>query len=473
MKNQVYNPFLPQWEYVPDGEPHVFDGRVYLFGSHDMAGGQSFCVKDYVCWSAPVCDLSDWVCHGVIYRREQDPLNADGSHALFAPDVCRGKDGRYYLYYALDFVSVISVAVCDTPCGEYKFYGHVKCKDGHILSTLKGEPYAFDPAVLCENGEAYLYIGYCPYPPRHLMRVEKTYTNAWAYKFEDDILTVGEGKPIVPSECNEAGTGFEGHGFFEASSIRKVNGKYYFIYSSYVNHELCYAVSDSPDGNFSYGGVIISNGDIGINGITQEAHCNGYIGNNHGSIENINGEWYVFYHRHTNCKSFSRQACAEKIEVLSDGTILQAEMTSCGLNGKPLNGKGSYPAYIACNLSSGYGTMRGDVPVHGVHPFITQCGADGDSNSYQYIANLRQGAWCGFKYFEGREAAKITAVLRGYFSGIIRVTDGRNTLAEIVVSPSDGWQPFSADFKSPEGQFALYFTFKGEGAADFLSFDFV
>lgn len=54
MKKQGFNPYLPSWEYIPDGEPHVFDGRVYVFGSHDRFGGHTYCPNDYVCWSAPV-----------------------------------------------------------------------------------------------------------------------------------------------------------------------------------------------------------------------------------------------------------------------------------------------------------------------------------------------------------------------------------------------------------------------------------
>ena len=60
MKQQVFNPYLPSWEYIPDGEPYVFGDRVYVYGSHDSFGAPIFCVKDYVCWSAPVTDLSDW-----------------------------------------------------------------------------------------------------------------------------------------------------------------------------------------------------------------------------------------------------------------------------------------------------------------------------------------------------------------------------------------------------------------------------
>ena len=103
MKTQVFNPYLPSYEYIPDGEPRVFNGRLYIYGSHDRFNGDVYCANDYVCWSAPEDDLSDWRYEGVIYKKTQDPRNPDGAHALWAPDVCQGNDGRYYLYYCLDF----------------------------------------------------------------------------------------------------------------------------------------------------------------------------------------------------------------------------------------------------------------------------------------------------------------------------------------------------------------------------------
>ena len=72
---QAYNPYLPEYEYVPDGEPYVFDGRVYVYGSHDKAGAKMFCLGDYVCWSAPVEDLTSWRYEGVIFKKNQDPAN--------------------------------------------------------------------------------------------------------------------------------------------------------------------------------------------------------------------------------------------------------------------------------------------------------------------------------------------------------------------------------------------------------------
>ena len=133
---QGYNPYMPSWEYVPDGEPHVFGDRVYVYGSHDQFRGHAFCANDYICYSAPVTDLRDWRYEGVIYARRDDPRNSDGEMCLYAPDVCQGPDGRYYLYYVLDALSIVSVAVCDTPAGRYQFLGYVHYEDGTLLETL-------------------------------------------------------------------------------------------------------------------------------------------------------------------------------------------------------------------------------------------------------------------------------------------------------------------------------------------------
>ncbi len=72
MKKRGFNPYLPSWEYIPDGEPYAFDGRVYVYGSHDFFNGYVFCMGDYVCWSAPENDLTDWRYEGVIYEKTQE-----------------------------------------------------------------------------------------------------------------------------------------------------------------------------------------------------------------------------------------------------------------------------------------------------------------------------------------------------------------------------------------------------------------
>ena len=132
-----------------------------VYGSHDFYNGYVFCMGDYVCWSAPVDDLGNWRYEGTIYRKTDDPLNPDGKMCLYAPDVTVGPDGRYYLYYVLDKVSIVSVAVCDTPAGKYEFLGYVHDKNGVRLGERETDEPQFDPGVLTEGDKTYLYTGAC------------------------------------------------------------------------------------------------------------------------------------------------------------------------------------------------------------------------------------------------------------------------------------------------------------------------
>lgn len=474
MKKQAYNPFLPSYEYIPDGEPHVFDGRVYLYGSHDRFDGACFCPNDYVCWSAPVEDLGNWRREGTIYKKEQDPLNRDGEQNLFAPDVCRGADGRYYLYYALNHAPVISVAVCDTPAGKYEFYGHVRYADGHACGTRPGEVHNFDPGVFRdEDGSVYLYTGFAPLGELYdlLKQDGGRLDGGYCAELEADMLTLkAEPVLLLPGKSLAAGTDFEAHPFFEASSMRKINGKYYYIYSSTLSHELCYAVSDRPNGGFVFGGTLISIGDIGFHG--NERALN-YTGNTHGSLIELSGEWYVFYHRQTNRHMRSRQGCAERVVINADGSICQAEMTSCGLNGGPLLGEGEYEASIACNLSAKGGTCMSSEEEQGEeHPYFTQSGEDREENPDQYIANLKDGAWCAFKYFTLEKTEKIRVTLRGCGEGKMLVCTEREgePAAELPVRLKGEWETFEADFSRQGEGCALYFIYKGTGSCDFKSF---
>lgn len=402
MKRQAFNPYLPGWEYIPDGEPHVFEDRVYIYGSHDRFNGHIFCELNYACWSAPVTDLSDWRFEDEIYDKRRDPLCTRDDRLLFAPDVVKGPDKRYYLFYSFDFSGIISVAVCDTPAGRYEFYGHVHYPNGQFLGQNQGDPFQYDPGVFADDdGKIYLYTGFCmeqlPFPrPEHLCGDK----GAMAVELETDMLTVKTGpRFIVPCYANGKGTDFEGHEFFEAPSMRKINGKYYFIYCSINQHELCYAVGNSPMGGFVYGGTLVSNGDVFLDGAAPEKAVN-YTGNNHGSLVEMNGALYVFYHRQTNRSPFSRQGCAERVTLLPDGSIPQVEITSCGLNGEPLEGQGEYEARIACNLRSRLGAVPYEMgrAIGPEHPYFTQEDVPGGM-PVQYIANLTNGAMAGFKYF--------------------------------------------------------------------------
>ncbi|MBR6977472.1 MAG: family 43 glycosylhydrolase, partial [Lachnospiraceae bacterium] len=153
MANQVFNPYLPSYEYVPDGEPRVFGNRLYVFGSHDRFNGKAFCMNDYVLWSAPLSDLSDWRNEGVIYRKDQDPENPKGRISMNAPDVVEGLDGKYYLFYELSGKAFISVAVSNRPEGPYTFYGYIHYEDGTRYGEAKDDAFGFDPGVLIDEDE--------------------------------------------------------------------------------------------------------------------------------------------------------------------------------------------------------------------------------------------------------------------------------------------------------------------------------
>lgn len=463
---------MPSWEYVPDGEPHVFGDRVYVYGSHDRFNGMAFCMNDYVCWSAPVTDLSEWKYEGVIWRKKNDPVKGRGFlFQMYAPDVVQGLDGRYYLYYFIGTTSTIGVAVCDTPAGEYEYLGRVRYPDGRVLGAEK-DLHQFDPAVFRDGDSVYLYTGFAPRFPNPITDFRRGNVNgAMGAELESDMLTVKlPTARIAKTVHNSRGTGFEGHEFFEASSMRKFGDKYYFIYSSVNGHELCYAVGNAPLGSFDYGGTLVSIGDLGL----SDKPLN-YLGNTHGSIEFINGEYYVFYHRHTNNHCFSRQACAERITRTDDGRFLQAELTSCGLNDKPLAAKGEYGANIACHLFSKKGTrfMLFKRPA-GCHPYFTQSGEDRERDPDQYVKNFCDGATAGFKYFDFDGCAHgISVTVRGKAKGKITVRDGLNgnTVAVIEIDNNRGeTKSFASKLNIAQGKKPLYFTYNGKGRPDFLSF---
>lgn len=444
-KKQVYNPFLPLDEYIPDGEPHVFGNRVYLYGSHDKEGGSTFCMRDYVVYSAPVDDLTDWRYEGVSYKASQDP---DYPHPqyMYAPDVVQGNDGRYYLYYCMGgdygyggYTGHIRVAVSNCPAGPFDYLGNVKYPDG----TLMKKYICFDPAVCNDKGVIRLYYGtqydyeerenfseHPEYLEEEIKMFGKTKEEIMAYwenedtcpdavsgdrdsingavmvVLEDDMLTVKE-EPVHIIPYRVKNTSFEDHPFFEGASMRKVGDKYYFIYSSWLNHELCYAVSDFPDRGFQFGGTIVSNGDVGFKGVPVEKKRN-MTGTTHGSIVEIQGQWYVFYHRLTHKSDYSRQACAEKIYFNEKGHIPQVEVTSCGLNPEPLKAEAgfTYPAVIACNITNGH-MPHGSNSIYQIpFPNVTHLGQD------RFIGEIEEGTVIGFKYFVWNEISKLSLTAR-------------------------------------------------------------
>ncbi len=350
------NPYMPLWEHVPDGEPRVFEyngkTRVYVYGSHDTMQTE-YCGKDYVVWSAPTDDLTDWRCDGVCYE------SSNGS-VLYAPDVVK-KGDTYYLYSAEDKGSKIFVSRSKSPVGPFT---------GPVLTDL-----GFDPGILVDDdGRVYAYWGFCA---------------CYCAELNEDMATIRPGT-LHPHPMKHAtapwiteSDGYFGaeDAFFEASSPRKLFGKYVYIYSKRYstpvpqlgvygenNGFLSYKYSDRPLDGFLPGG------DISFNGgeILKNSDGTGIMtyrwGNNHGSIMEINGKWYVFYHRQTGTDEFSRQAMLEPIDVAIDknGKIFigeityedgepvaskPVEMTSQGAHVNGLDAYSLISAGYACHLS--------------------------------------------------------------------------------------------------------------------------
>lgn len=362
------NPYLPNWEYIPDGEPRVFGNRVYIYGSHDRVASDVFCDYKLKVWSASVDDLNHWVCHGdAFHSREDEDHKTDvewSSRELFAPDVVE-KDGKYYMYvYIVD--SPGCVAVSDRPEGPFTLLSQYE----HRIPEEICEQGAFiDPGVLVDDdGRVYIYCGFL-----HSFMAELS---------GDTMYQVVEGscqEDIIPKE--------EPFGFFEACSPRKVGNTYYLIYSPSVGSRLAYATSDSPTGPFTYRGYIIDNGQDYPGG------------NDHGSICKIKDQWYIFYHRMTNGTIMSRRGCVEPITILEDGTIPTVEMTSMGFE-KALNPYEIQQAEIACVLKGGC--------------IVTQ-----QDTFSRVIANITDGCVMGYKYFDfGQDYSGTTMTFQAKVTGL-------------------------------------------------------
>lgn len=388
------NPYLPNWEYIPDGEPRVFGDRIYVYGSHDRKDSIDFCDYKLKVWSAPVSDLTKWVCHGDIFRSRDghdSPSDVDWTdELLFAPDVVE-RGGKYYLYaYIVNAKGCVAVA--DRPEGPFRLLSRYK----YDIPNHYDNGTFIDPGVLVDDdGRVYIYCGY---------------QGSYMCELKDNMYEAVPGSyklDIIPTA--------EPHRFFEACSPRKINGTYYLIYSPQRGSCLDYATSDSPTGPFTYRGTIIDNG-IDFPG-----------GNDHGSVCCVNGQWYIFYHRMTNGTIMSRRGCVERIEILPDGTIPQVEMTSLGFE-ESLNPYDFTQADTACVLKGGC--------------YITET-----SVFERPIVNVTDGCVMGWKYFDfGEDFASKTMQIRLKLRGT-----GSRGRVHVRLDSEDGEELGTVDFAEDSG----------------------
>lgn len=388
------NPYLPNWEYIPDGEPRVFGDRIYVYGSHDRKDSIDFCDYKLKVWSAPVSDPTKWVCHGDIFRSRDghdSPSDVDWTdELLFAPDVVE-RGGKYYLYaYIVNAKGCVAVA--DRPEGPFRLLSRYE----YDIPNHYDNGTFIDPGVLVDDdGRVYIYCGY---------------QGSYMCELKDNMYEAVPGSyklDIIPTA--------EPHCFFEACSPRKINGTYYLIYSPQRGSCLDYATSDSPTGPFTYRGTIIDNG-IDFPG-----------GNDHGSVCCVNGQWYIFYHRMTNGTIMSRRGCVERIEILPDGTIPQVEMTSLGFE-ESLNPYDFTQADTACVLKGGC--------------YITET-----SVFERPIVNVTDGCVMGWKYFDfGEDFASKTMQIRLKLRGT-----GSRGRVHVWLDSEDGEELGTVDFAEDSG----------------------
>ena len=400
------NPYLPLWEHVPDGEPYVFDDpdnpgkkRIYIYGSHDNQH-TLWCGREHVLWSAPIEDLNRWRFDGVIFRSLDDangePLDRKWlGDPLFAPDVTVKTDanGRktYYLYPCNKAEGrKTMVAKSDRPGGPFRVCNWDKRNPKRTEGCLGADPAVF----VDDDGRVYGYWGF--------------WRSMAAELDPGTMATLKPGTKIVEdmvSGAKQPGV----FRFYEASSIRKVKGKYIFIYSRWTEdgefglkgapYTLAYAYSDRPLGPWTYGGTL-------IDGRARERRPSGKTivtatswGNTHGSLCEINGRWYVFYHRQCGLQGHARQAMVAPVNVdveeIPGGkvSISEGEYTSEGFETNGLDPFEWHPAGITCYYVGGAY----------VRPWYAE-GYD-DENPYDEkinrssVVNIVSSSVIGYKYF--------------------------------------------------------------------------
>ncbi|MBO5591429.1 MAG: family 43 glycosylhydrolase [Prevotella sp.] len=416
----VGNPYLPLWEHIPDGEPYVFEDpdqqgkqRVYIYGSHDTRI-TDYCGREQVVWSASVDSLNLWRYDGEILRVDKnakgEPFDtAKTADVLFAPDVTmvQGADGKktYYLF-PNDQTGYRNglIAKSSRPDGPFEVCNWQKDNPNQVDGVL-----GFDPAVFVDDdGRVYGYWGFGESNGAELDPAT--------------MATVKPGTQVVSHMI----PGYKEPGvfrFFEASSIRKIKDKYVFIYSRFTeegefglpttNYTLAYAYGDHPLGPWTYGGTIIDGRAREIDAKGDTIASTNVSGNTHGSICEINGQWYVFYHRQSGLNEFARQAMVAPITVkVEEGAggkveISEGAYTSEGFALNGLDPSERHSAGIAC-WYTGPKVAVHEWPNNTFYGSYVEAGYGTDDkfaapydirNNTNAVVNNTDGSIVGYKYF--------------------------------------------------------------------------
>lgn len=305
-------------DYMADPSANVFNGKLYIYPSHDWDSGAAFDddgghfeMKDYHVLSLDDVEDGEVTDHGVILALEDIPW---AGRQLWDNDVVE-KDGKYYLIFSAkdkNDVFHLGVAVSDRPEGPFKAQP----------DPIRGS-YSIDPCVFKDDdGSVYTYFGGLwggqlqrykenkAMGKEYLPEGDENALPSRVAKMTDDMLQFAEEprQVLVIDENGKPLRADDPHRFFEASWMHKVNGKYYFSYSTGDSHLLCYAVGDNPYGPFTYKGVILEP----VVGWTT-----------HHSIVEYKGKWYLFHHDcvPSNGVTWLRSVKVMELDMDSDGNI--------------------------------------------------------------------------------------------------------------------------------------------------------
>ncbi|MDR0895248.1 MAG: hypothetical protein LBN06_08130 [Prevotellaceae bacterium] len=347
------NPYLPLWEHLPDGEPRVFEDpdnpgkyRAYIIGSHDLRFTE-YCGPDIRMWSAPVEDLTNWRDEGAIFTYQTDGR----WDVMYAPDLVeiKKKDGtkEYYLYPHSRGPGREAM-VCKGTRPDGPFTPVNLTEDGK--RTVQGSILGFDPSIFVEYvtdpKDPDYNIGFRAYGFWGFQR------SSAAQLDQNTMYSVRPGTQVIPyfipassprGEVRDPkGTTYpalykeqnpKDFNFFEASSIRQVGNKYVMIFSGYSgpeyglgnsNSTLRYAFGDTPLGPWRSGGVLVDSRGIVLNQDGSGLIAANSAHNTHGSLEEINNQWYVFYHRPPRGFGFARQAMVAPVIIRWDEKAVAA-----------------------------------------------------------------------------------------------------------------------------------------------------
>jgi hypothetical protein len=292
---QAQNPVIRD-QFTADPTARIFNGKMYLFPSHDIPAPASvarkdwFCMEDYHVFSSS--NLTDWTDHGVIVTQEKVAWVNPTSYSMWAPD-CIERNGKYYFYFPANLKTGrgfgIGVAIADKPEGPY-------IPQSEPIEKVRG----IDPSVFIDkDGQAYIYY---------------SLNKIFAAKLKDNMTELAS-DPVVLGDLPTKGL-VEGPFFFER------NGIYYLTYPHVQNvtERLEYAISDNPLGPFTVKGVIMDETPMGT-------------WTNHHSLVEYNGQWYLFYHNSAYSPKFdkNRSVCIDSLFFNPDGTIQKVRPTLRGV----------------------------------------------------------------------------------------------------------------------------------------------